>query len=268
MSVSYQVSRGAGSLVKQIASNSNLISPLLSSKDNQNRNLQAFSTLNSIFSEVTLVLPDSSLSSNGLDLTISELTCSDLSVQDIQLGHNSLSDTTKRIFINISGLEITCNYRWSYKWTIFSGSGFGVALLDPSSFASINFDFVSEDFEQYPPKDVNIDDCKSEVQIGDLNFDGDGLGFISSILNLFEGMLRDRIEGEVDMAVCTELKGLGEFNLSAGVATLLTICVPDLWSCSVISKVMVHSMIFWSNSRTTLMLILISCQRTPRTHFP
>ena len=100
----------------------NLFGRLLSQHDGT-RNLQAFSTLNDIFSEITLVLPDSSISSNGLDLTISELTCSELSVQDIQVSHTSLSDTTKRISVNIIGLAVTCSFRWSYKWTIFNGSG-------------------------------------------------------------------------------------------------------------------------------------------------
>ena len=49
----------------------------------------------------------------------------------------------------------------------------------------------------------------SDVQIGDLEFDGDGLGFIASILNTFERLLRDRIEGELNDTVCEELRGLG-----------------------------------------------------------
>lgn len=175
-----------------------------------NRSLQSFSTLNSIFNEITLVLPESSISSNGLDLTITELTCSDLNVQDIQVGHTSLSDTTTRLAVNVIGLEVTCNFRWSYKWTIFNGSGSGKALLDPASWASVNLDFISQDYNEYPPKDVNINDCSSAVEIGDLQFDGDGLGFIASIINAFERLMRDRIEGEIDTTVCSELKGLGD----------------------------------------------------------
>eukprot|EP00804_Cyclotella_cryptica_P009083 CCRYP_003169-RB/>CCRYP_003169-RB protein AED:0.03 eAED:0.03 QI:377/1/1/1/0.83/0.85/7/2910/1202 len=174
------------------------------------RKLDSFSTLNNIFSQITLDLPDSTISSNGLDLTITELICSDVQVGDIQVGHTSLSDTTTRVAIHILGLEVTCNFRWSYKWTIFNGSGSGQAVLDPSSLVSVNLDFVSTDYNVFPPKDVNINDCKSELQIGDLDFEGDGLGFIASIINLFEGLLRDRIEGEIDTSICSGLKGLGD----------------------------------------------------------
>ena len=191
----------------------NIISRLLSTQLNNNsqhRNLEAFSTLNSLFDEITLILPDSTISNNGLDLTITSLQCSDINIQDIQVGHTSLSDTTTRLAINIIGLEITCSFRWSYKWTIFNGSGSGKALLDSSSWASINLDFLSQDYNSYPPTDVNIDQCMADVQIGDLEFDGDGLGFIASILNTFERLLRDRIEGELNDTVCEELRGLGD----------------------------------------------------------
>lgn len=213
----------------------NLFGRLLSQHDGT-RNLQAFSTLNDIFSEITLVLPDSSISSNGLDLTISELTCSELSVQDIQVSHTSLSDTTKRISVNIIGLAITCSFRWGYKWTIFNGSGSGKAVLDSSSSASINLDFISQDYSAYPPKDVNINDCNAAIEIGDLDFDGDGLGFIASILNTFEGLLRNRIEGEVDTAVCSELEGLG---------TLEFILICDMFGFYLINYLMNRLVDFW-----------------------
>ena len=113
-----------------------IFSRLLSNHFNNNHNLDAsFATLNNIFNEITLVLPDSNISSNGLDLTITELTCSNINVQDIQVGHTSLSDTTTRLAVNVIGLEITCNFRWTYKWTIFNGSGSGMALLDQASWA-------------------------------------------------------------------------------------------------------------------------------------
>ncbi|KAL3802096.1 LOW QUALITY PROTEIN: hypothetical protein HJC23_010852, partial [Cyclotella cryptica] len=171
-----------------------------------NRNLQAFSTLNSIFSKVTLVLPDSRISSNGLDLTITELMCSDLSIQDVQGGNTSLLNTTKRISVNIIGVEITCS---------FDGATNGPSSMEVR---------LAGQYEIHHPRPLSIltlfrkismnsllktiNDCNAVIEIGDLEFDGDGLGFIVSILNTFEGLLRNRIEEEVDTAVCSELKGL------------------------------------------------------------
>ena len=75
---------------------------------------------------------------------------------------------------------------------------------------SVNLDFLSQDYNEYPPTDLNIEDCNAAAEIGDLEFDGDGLGFIASIINAFERLLRDRIEGEINTAVCSELKELGD----------------------------------------------------------
>jgi len=46
-----------------------------------------------------------------------------------------------------------------------------------------------------------------------MDFDGDGIGIIGGIISLFEGLLRDTIEGELGGTVCDELRGLGDAAL-------------------------------------------------------
>lgn len=123
-------------------------------------------------------------------------------------------NTLQRIALDISGLKIDCEFRWEYKWTIFNGSGSGKAVLDQSSSASVALDFASEDYSSYPPNDVSIQNCNSNIQIGDMDFDGDGLGIIGGIISLFEGLLRDTVEGELESTVCSELRGLGDGALT------------------------------------------------------
>ena len=178
--------------------------------NSDNRNLQAFSSINNIISEITLVLPDADVSSNGLDITITDLICYEANVQDVQVRRTPLTDTIDRVSIDAIGLTVTCNFRWNYEWSvlsIFNGSGSGKAVLDRSSGAMINLDIASG---RPPPRDVSVHDCHADVQIDDLILDGDGLGAIASVMNLFKKLLMGVIEEEVNDAVCSEINELGK----------------------------------------------------------
>eukprot|EP00578_Thalassiosira_sp_NH16_P025700 CAMPEP_0181083610 /NCGR_PEP_ID=MMETSP1071-20121207/4250_1 /TAXON_ID=35127 /ORGANISM="Thalassiosira sp., Strain NH16" /LENGTH=1518 /DNA_ID=CAMNT_0023165281 /DNA_START=348 /DNA_END=4905 /DNA_ORIENTATION=- len=85
-----------------------------------------------------------------------------------------------------------------------------MARLDDSSSASLDLRFESEDYDTRPPDDVSIPHCGPDIQIADMDFDGDGLGIIGGIMNLFEGLLRDTVEGELGDTVCDELRGMGD----------------------------------------------------------
>lgn len=175
-----------------------------------------FSTLNQIFSQVTFDLPDPpTISQGGLDLTITELSCQDLAVEDISLTHHFVSKTSQLLDIDISGLQVACDFRWEYKWTIFNGRGDGTATLNRASSAGISLDFHSDDYNILPPNYVTIpnDKCSSDIRIGDLNFDGDGLGVIAGMINLFENLIKGVVEGELGKLVCEKLVDLGQLSV-------------------------------------------------------
>ena len=190
------------------------------SRDLQRRQAEGdFSALNEIFSEISLRLPDATVSQSGLDLTISQLTCTDLRVEDVRLSHvNSPDDDTSvEMRLDVSGLSVECTLRWDYRWTIFSGGGTGFARLDPVSSASVSVTFVSPDYDERPPRDAVVSACDAPVQIADMSFDGDGLGMIGGIIDLFEGLLRGTVEGRVRDAACDELRKLaGEGDEGSG----------------------------------------------------
>mmetsp|Transcript_2764 Transcript_2764/g.4053 ORF Transcript_2764/g.4053 Transcript_2764/m.4053 type:complete len:1455 (+) Transcript_2764:100-4464(+) len=183
---------------------------LSTSTNDSSRKLQTFDALNEIFAEISLDLPDATVDRSGLEITITELVCRDLNVRDIQIDHEIQSPTSQKVGVDVIGIKIMCNFRYAYRWTIFSGEGAGNAVLDPTSNASIDMEFKSKDYTMYPPADVDVAECRTDVQIADMNFDGDGVGILSGILNLFEGLLRDTIEGELNTLVCNELSGLGD----------------------------------------------------------
>jgi len=134
-------------------------------------------------------------------------------VQDIQLSHNVESSTSQRINVKIAGVKINCSFDWEYKWTFFNGSGTGTGELDPSSSVGFGLRFISEDYDTHPPRDVSVQDCNPAIQIKDLAFDGDGLGIIGSIIQLFEGLLIDTVQGELTDLMCTQLRELGDDDL-------------------------------------------------------
>ena len=142
---------------------------------NDGRRLSSnFAALNQLLSQITLKLPDATVNSNGLEISISQLTCRNLSINNLTINHKIMSSTNQRVGIQISGVQITCEFRWGYRWTIFNGAGDGSAILDPVSGASISMDFISKDYSSSPPYDVTVGNCGSNIQIKDMTFVGDG----------------------------------------------------------------------------------------------
>eukprot|EP00581_Thalassiosira_minuscula_P013526 CAMPEP_0183722274 /NCGR_PEP_ID=MMETSP0737-20130205/14280_1 /TAXON_ID=385413 /ORGANISM="Thalassiosira miniscula, Strain CCMP1093" /LENGTH=336 /DNA_ID=CAMNT_0025952407 /DNA_START=172 /DNA_END=1178 /DNA_ORIENTATION=+ len=209
-----------------LPSRSDIISILLDhyhdgNSDDERRNLQAkFASLNKIFSRISLKLPNAEVSRSGLKIKITQLVCRNLNVRDIQVSHSAQSATSQKVNVNVSGLKVNCSFRWEYKWTIFNGSGSGSAKLNPSSSASVALQFISENYAIHSPHDVGIPNCNTNIQIEDMGFDGDGLGIIGGIMDLFEGMFRDTVEGELSSTVCSELRGLGDDALDDLLLTL------------------------------------------------
>jgi hypothetical protein len=144
--------------------------------DSSSRKLEKFDALNEIFAEISLDLPDATVDRSGLDITITEILCHDLNVQDIQIDHEIQSPMSQKVGVDITGIKIVCDFRYAYRWTIFSGEGAGNAVLDPTSNASIGLEFKSSDYTMHPPTDVDVAECRTDVQIADMNFVGDGPG--------------------------------------------------------------------------------------------
>jgi len=172
------------------------------------------STLNQIFSKITIAIPNPpTVSKSGLDLTITNLKCTNLNIADITLLHNSIPNNPTKQIVNISikGINLKCDFNWEYKWTIFNGRGVGNAMLSPSTTsASLGLSFLSEDYNDSPPTDVTVHSCNLAIDIQDMDFDGDGIGIVGGIIALFEGLLRDTVETELEKTVCIELKKLGD----------------------------------------------------------
>ena len=93
-----------------------------------------FASLNeNVLSTIQLSLPDATVTRSGVDLTITQLVCYNLIVQDVQIEHfpRPLNNTLHQISINIQGIDLDCNFNWEYSWMIFNGGGTGLASTQP-----------------------------------------------------------------------------------------------------------------------------------------
>lgn len=166
------ISQLKAALYNHLAATTATAAPL--SHDGRRLSSSNFAALNQLLSQITLKLPDATVNSNGLEISISQLTCRNLSINNLTINHKIMSSTNQRVGIQISGVQITCEFRWGYRWTIFNGAGDGSAILNPDSGASISMDFISKDYSMSPPYDVTMGNCGSNIQIKDMTFVGDG----------------------------------------------------------------------------------------------
>ena len=191
---------------------------LLSTFQHSHRNLQQqqdsnkFASLNeNVLSTIQVSLPDATVSRSGVDLTITQLVCYNLTVQDIQIQHFPIpqNDTLHQLSINIQGVDLDCNFDWEYSWMIFNGGGTGSASTQPvGSNIDTTIDFYSNNYNEEGPNGVKISECTTELVIEDIIFDGGGVaGFAANIL---EELLRDTIQDELGNLACTELNKLDD----------------------------------------------------------
>ena len=163
-----------------------------------------FSSINKLFSTIEINLPDVSFSTNGIDIDISELTCTNLNVDDVELVSNDRS-----MNVDVSGIKLDCTFNWVYNW-FFSGSGTGVANTEPTSSIGISVDFISDDSTASPyPFGVEISKCETNLQIDQMKFNG---GLAGGIANLVQSSVQESIENELAKLVCNEISKLDDDN--------------------------------------------------------
>lgn len=185
------------------------------------RNMQSHAALNSILSTIELNLPDKQFSTNGIDIEITELVCTEISLQDVDIVHSIVSKQTQRINLALEGVRAICNFRWNYQWTFFGGEGTGTAEIGDNSRIAAALDFISRDYDFHPPKDVNIAYCQKDgIKVVDMVFEGDGLGSIGGLLNSFEESLRGTVNEEVGEEVCEEMIELSDDALEEVLLTI------------------------------------------------
>lgn len=169
-----------------------------------------FDELNSLFENALISMPDEFTVNERvgiatLDLTITNMVCSGISVGDVQVSHARQSDQVILVDVDVLELDLTCTMDYSYDYGILSGDGSLQVNTDNNS-ASTKLSFASNDFDKEPPTTSSVEGCVADVQITNLDFQGD---FVSEIIEVFQRLVRGVVERQVGDVACQELGSLG-----------------------------------------------------------
>ena len=175
----------------------------------RNLALGDFDDLNGLFRNAVIRLPDATVSERvafiNLTLNIKDLRCTEIGVGDIVITYNKESSQRMTFQIDVIDLDMTCYMEYDYQY-IVSGKGNASAYSDNNQ-ATVILAFESTDFDQAPPTSVAVEECSSDINLVDLSFDGD---WASGLLDVFERLIRNRVETEVQDVACSELTALGD----------------------------------------------------------
>ena len=175
----------------------------------RNLALGDFDDFNGLFRNAVIRLPDATVSERvaliNLTLNIKNLRCTEIGVGDIIITYNKESSQRMTFQIDVVDLDMTCYMDYDYKY-IVSGKGNASAYSDNNQ-ATVILVFESTNFDQAPPTIVAVEECSSAINLVDLDFDGD---WVSGFLDVFERLIRNRVETEVQTVACDELTSLGD----------------------------------------------------------
>ena len=170
-----------------------------------------FDEFNQLFENAKLIIPEEFEVSEWvgiarLEMTIRNMECMELSVGDIRIDHQQNSAQSIDVLVDINQLDITCEMEYDYTYGILRGDGW-VRLTTDNNSASTRLEFTSADFSRFPPNGgANIRPCSADIEIENMDFEGD---FVSEIIEIFQGLVRSVVEREIGEVVCDELGSLG-----------------------------------------------------------
>lgn len=169
-----------------------------------------FENFNQIFENASVHIPEEfqvseKVAFGTLEMTIRNIKCYDMRVEDISVDHQQKSDTEYSTTVGVTDLDLSCEMDYDYSYGILSGDGW-VKIQTENSDVSSTIGFTSSDFDQFPPTGSVIDVCSSNVQIKNMDFEED---FASDVLEVFQGLIRDTVEVAIGNVACEELSVMG-----------------------------------------------------------
>ena len=140
-----------------------------------------------------------------LELTITDLVCFDVNIGDVLLTHSlatgdgTTPSTEMQVEMQVQEIDLTCTLNYSYDYGILNGDGSVKVQTDNNgATTTLMFDALSVE--------AQVLQCAADIQISDMDFEG---GFVSTIMDVFERLLRGVIERAVGDVACQELGSIG-----------------------------------------------------------
>ena len=169
-----------------------------------------FDEFNEIFENASIVMPDSYQVSERValidfDMTIENIKCYNISVGDIAITHNRVSDQSIDVSVGVYQLDLNCELDYSYKYGLLRGDGW-LKLTTENNWAFTRLNFESEDFDSLPPSSSSVKSCLTDIEIENMDFEGD---LVSEIIEIFQRLVRGTVERAIGNVACDELGSIG-----------------------------------------------------------
>jgi hypothetical protein len=169
-----------------------------------------FDEFNELFENASIFLPETFEVSQrvglaNLDMEIMNIKCYDISVGDIAISHDRNNGRNVNVLVNVYQLELKCVMDYKYDYGIFKGDGW-LKLSTDDNLAYTKLNFASEDFNNLPPGGSSIEECVADIEITNMDFEGDTL---SEIIEIFQRLVRGTVERAIGKVACDELGSLG-----------------------------------------------------------
>ena len=93
-----------------------------------------WSVFNNLLLSIELSLPEVDFTQSGVEISISQIVCRDLTVTGMTLDTTSLNATMPRLLREVDGVDVSCTFRWDYAAMLgLSGGGTGNVQTDGSN---------------------------------------------------------------------------------------------------------------------------------------
>jgi hypothetical protein len=166
-----------------------------------------FASVNEVFSDATIAIPNVSFSPTvagftlKLDLTDGE--CKDVTIGDVVIEWSVRNNREIVATVDLLDLDIICSLDYEYDY-ILGVNGRGVVdVYTRNNKASAVLVFGSQDFSKLPPDEFTVEKCTPEINVFDLDFDGEGrLSLGSRLLNAIEKPLRESVSNQIKDFLC------------------------------------------------------------------
>lgn len=166
-----------------------------------------FDDFNELFKDAVINLPPTTVEQQALfklTLDLKEIYCMNLNISDILITFNMESSQRFTFQVDVIDLAMDCLIEYDYKY-VASGSGNAKAYSNNNQ-ASILFAFESSNFDEAPPTSSSVESCVADINLLEIELAGD---WASQILDVFEGLLRNTVENQVEKVACEELSSTG-----------------------------------------------------------
>ena len=170
------------------------------------RRLGGFDELNELVKDAVVRLPDATVSADSITLDLSNLRCTNFSIDDLRLVADQNDGGTIAVQVDIEGLDMICYLDYVYEF-LFTRQG-SADLYSYGNRASVTMSFESQNDNIFSS---SVETCDPQVNVDNLDFHG---GILAIVLDVVEGLVRNKVENQVELKICEELQALSTTFLS------------------------------------------------------